>query len=139
MVALNTARSTLERAGVYLAPGVAANAVIFQGALVCLNASGFAVPGAVAATLTAVGRAEESVTGTATAGEAKAEVKAGVYRWANSTAADLITIADIGKDCFVLDDQTVARTNPGGNTRSRAGVVVDVETLGVWVRTGARS
>jgi hypothetical protein len=138
MAALTTKRDTPERAGLDRSFGVAANAVIYQGALVALNASGFAVPGSVSTTQTAAGRAEESVTGTATAGEARVRVSAGVFRWANATASDLITIADIGKDCFILDDQTVARTD-GTGTRSRAGVVVDVDTLGVWVRTGLRS
>ncbi|WP_439532037.1 hypothetical protein [Polymorphobacter sp.] len=138
MAALSTKRDTPERAGTDFSFGVAAAAVIHQGALVCLNASGFAVPGSVATTLIAVGRAEESVTGTATAGEAKVRVTAGVFRWANSTSGDLITIADIGDDCFVLDDQTVAKTN-GSSARSRAGVIVDVDTLGVWVRMGLRS
>ena len=58
MAALTTTRDTPERGGIDRAPGVAADAVIFAGSLVCLNASGFAVPGAVATTLTAIGRAE---------------------------------------------------------------------------------
>ena len=37
--------------------------------------------------------------------------------------------------CYVVDDETVAKTN-GTNTRSRAGVVVDVDAQGVWVTTG---
>jgi len=137
MAALTTTRDTPERGGIDRAPGVAADAVIFAGSLVCLNASGFAVPGAVATTLTAIGRAEASVTGTATAGEVTVPVRSGVFRFSNSTAGDLITIADIGEDCFVLDDQTVAKTD-GTGARSRAGVVVDVDTAGVWVRIGLR-
>jgi hypothetical protein len=137
-MALSAPRDTPERAGTDFAIGVAANAVIHQGALVCTNASGFLVPGSVATTLTAIGRADESVTGTATAGEVKARVRAGVFRFGNSASADLITVADIGKDCFVIDDETVAKTS-GSGARSRAGVVVDVDTLGVWVRIGLRS
>ena len=40
--------------------------------------------------------------------------------------------ADVGKTCFILDDATVAKTN-GTNTRSECGVVVQVDTAGVWV------
>jgi hypothetical protein len=45
----------------------------------------------------------------------------------------LIVQADIGKACFILDDQTVAKTD-GGATRSRAGIVEGIEGSGVWVR-----
>ena len=51
---------------------------------------------------------------------------------AQVTAADAITLADIGKDCFIVDDQTVAKTD-GAGTRSRAGRVFDVDADGVWV------
>jgi hypothetical protein len=48
----------------------------------------------------------------------------------------LITRAEIGDDCYIVDDSTVAKTNPGGNTRSVAGKIVDVDAKGVWVRIG---
>jgi hypothetical protein len=50
----------------------------------------------------------------------------------NSAAADLIAKADIGASCYVVDDQTVAKTN-GGGARPRAGKVFDVDEYGVWV------
>ena len=53
-------------------------------------------------------------------------------QFANSAATDAITLADIGKDCFIVDDQTVAKTD-GSGTRSRAGRVFDVDADGVWV------
>ena len=43
--------------------------------------------------------------------------------------------ADIGGDCFIADDQTVAKTN-GGNTRPLAGKVVGLDGGNVWVRVG---
>ena len=52
---------------------------------------------------------------------------------ANSAAADQITAADIGNDCYGVDDQTVAKTN-GANTRSVAGKIYDVDAQGVWVK-----
>lgn len=45
------------------------------------------------------------------------------------------TAADIGSDCYIVDDQTVAKTN-GTNTRSVAGKIMDVDAQGVWVRSG---
>ena len=53
------------------------------------------------------------------------------FKFAN-LAADLVTQADIGKTCYIADDQTVAKTN-GTNTRSVAGKVFDVDADGVWV------
>ena len=50
----------------------------------------------------------------------------------NSTSTDAITLADVGSDCYIVDDQTVAKTN-GSGTRSRAGRVFDVDSEGVWV------
>ena len=38
----------------------------------------------------------------------------------------------MGSDCYIVDDQTVAKTN-GGATRCVAGKVWDVDAEGVWV------
>jgi hypothetical protein len=106
---------------------------IFAGAIVMRNATGFATKGAVATTLVGVGRAEEQVDNSSgSAGDKRINVRPGVYRYANSAAGDLITIADIGKPAYAIDDQTVAKTD-GTATRSIAGFVFDVDAIGVWV------
>lgn len=51
----------------------------------------------------------------------------------NSGGADAITLANVGDDCFWVDDQTLALTN-GGGTRSRAGKIHNVTEAGVWLR-----
>lgn len=137
MVALTAARlATAQRDGIEFSRQVAANARIFEGALVCLSATGFATPGATATTLKADGVARETVDNTGGAnGAVRVTVRKGVFPFVNSAAGDAITIADIGTDCFIVDDQTVAKTN-GTNTRSVAGRVVDVDSAGVWVRIG---
>ena len=135
MTALATPRNTPERDGAVFVFPMAASVTIFAGALVMLNASGNATPGAVATGQIAVGRAEETVTNGATAAAAVVAVKAGVFRWGNSASADAITKAHIGDTCFIVDDQTVALTD-GTSTRSAAGTIVDVDDAGVWVRTG---
>ena len=38
-----------------------------------------------------------------------------------------------GRGGFVVDDETVAKTN-GGGTRSPAGIIADADDQGVWVR-----
>lgn len=136
MTALTAARNTPRLEAGNRHYGLAAAVSIWQGSLVCLNAAGFAVKGATAATLTAAGRAEETVDNSlGAAGDRRIEVKPGTFRWANSAAADLITIADRGRTAYVVDDQTVAKTD-GGATRSAGGTIVEVDALGVWVQTG---
>lgn len=131
-MALSQPRHTLERGRDLLVIPVAASTAIHQGGLVCVNAAGYAVPGSVATTLKAAGRAEESVDNSSGgAGAASVKVKRGVFLFKNS-GADAITAADTLADCFVVDDETVAKTN-GTNTRSKAGKVLEVEANGVWV------
>lgn len=131
-MALSKPRDTIERSGVLISIPVAASAVLFQGALVAVNATGYAVPGAVSATLKGAGRAEVSADNTGGADGAKSvTVKRGVFKFKNH-GADAITQADLLADCFIVDDETVAKTN-GSNTRSKAGKIVGVEATGVWV------
>lgn len=134
MAALTAGRNTPKRDGKDFSRPVAANVKIFQGALVCLSAAGWATPGAVATTLKADGiaKAEADNTGGAN-GAIKVEVEKGVFPFANSAAGDAITAADIGAVAYIVDDQTVAKTN-GGATRSAAGTIVDLDAAGVWVR-----
>ncbi len=94
--------------------------------------AGLAVPGKTAASLTPVGRAEQTVEGGASDGARTVSVRRGCFLFANSGAADAITIADTGKSCFVVDDQTVAKTS-NDSARSAAGIIFDVDASGVWV------
>lgn len=136
MAALTQDRNTPRLGGDVYHYGVAASTKLYGGSLACLNASGFLVPGATATTLIAVGRCEKQVDNSAGAdGDRKGEVRPGTYRFANSASADAITAAEIGDDCYIVDDQTVAKTS-GSSTRSLAGKVVDVDDLGVWVAVG---
>lgn len=133
MTALSAPRNTPQRVGEILAFPVAAATTIHQGSLVVLDA-GYAAPGSTATGLIAVGRAEGSATAVS-AGDAQVEVRRGTFKFANSGAGDAIAQADVGADCYIVDDQTVAKTN-GTNTRSRAGKVAAVDADGVWVQIG---
>jgi hypothetical protein len=131
-MALSADRNTPQREGDKLVLGVATLKKIYAGSLVMRNASGYATPGAVATSCLGVGRAAEQVDNSAGLDAAKTvEIERGIFRFANS-AALAITIADIGKECYVEDDQTVSRTDNGG-TRSVAGRIADVDSSGVWV------
>ena len=110
---------------------MSAGAVIYQGALVVLSA-GFAEPGTTATDLVSVGIAETHQTNSGADGAAHIDVRRdGLFPFANK-ADDLITLADIGSQCYIVDDVTVARTS-ATNTRSIAGIVRDVEDDTVWI------
>jgi hypothetical protein len=136
MGALVTDRNTPARPGDIFEGGVAAAKKCFAGALAVLNAAGHLQPATTALGLIALGRFEDRVDNSAgAAGDLTARVRRGTFRWANSAAGDAITIAEIGGACFIVDDQTVAKTD-GGGTRSKAGIISDVDAQGVWVDTG---
>ncbi len=134
MTALSADRNTPRRQGVELLELPAAAAKVFHaGALAALDAAGNATPGATATTLRGLGRVEAAVDNSAGAAGAKTvTIRRGCYRWANSAAGDAIAAADVGNNAYIVDDQTVAKTN-GSSTRSVAGRITDVDADGVWV------
>lgn len=119
--------------------GVKTATTIYKGALVCIdNTTGYAVPGAVATTLIAVGVATKTVVNAGASGSVTVDVMRGVFPFANH-GADLIVQADCGKTVFIVDDQTVAKTN-GTATRSNAGVFWGFDEAGLpLVEVGIRS
>ena len=134
-MALSAERNTLYKPGELMAFPVAASVKIYKGALVAL-AAGYAKPGTTATGLVAVGMAVETVENTwGQDGDEAVTVRPGIYAWANSAGTDAILQTQVGSDCYIVDDQTVARTD-GNGTRSKAGKVLAVDPDGVWVRTG---
>lgn len=133
MSALTSERETNEISGgaKRLAFPVKGSTTIYQGALVALDANGFAVPAKKAANLTAAGRAEETVENNGADGELSVRVHRGVYVFANTgTAANKITGAHVLKPCYMEDDQTVTALATGSSV---AGLVVRVDDQGVAV------
>lgn len=133
MTALAQDRNTLRRNGEQIEPPVAANARIYGGSIVAINSSGYAVRASADATLKTAGVAEHRADNTGGAnGDIRVRLRKSVHQFGNSSAGDAITLADIGATCYVVDDQTVAKTN-SSNTRPAAGKVFDVDADGVWV------
>ncbi|PIW54598.1 MAG: hypothetical protein COW16_10435 [Sphingomonadales bacterium CG12_big_fil_rev_8_21_14_0_65_65_10] len=133
MVALTESRLTPKRDGARFSRPVAAGATIFGGAIVALTAAGLATPGATAVGLTVDGIAKaDADNSSGAAGDIAVEVEKGVFRFANSAGADEITAAEIGDTAYLVDDQTVAKTD-GAASRSTAGKIVDVDAQGVWI------
>ncbi len=113
--------------------GVLNGVMIYDGAVVVKDASGYAKPGLTATGLVVLGVADDQADNTAGQdGDIDVPVLLGTFRLQNSTDSDLITLADIGNACFLVDDETVAKTS-GTNTRSVAGKIADVDDDGVWV------
>jgi hypothetical protein len=136
MVALAAARNT-PRLGEAPHPsqftlGMAAATTVFGGGMVCQNAGGFAVPASATAGLSRViGIAEETTANAGANGDVQVVLSHGAYRFANSAGVDAINDTHRFRECYAADDQTVALTNAGG--RPVAGIVWDVDALGVWV------
>jgi hypothetical protein len=111
----------------------------YQGGIVMVDASGFAKPGATATGSVGAGVAksnggQDRWTNSGADGASNVDVEEGTFKFANSAAGDAITKAEVGKVCYIVDDQTVAKTD-GTGTRSKAGLVEYVDTDGaVFVR-----
>lgn len=131
MTALAADRPTPRRAGRDFEFPHKTGIVFFHGALAVLDSSGDCEPGRTATGLVAVGVCR---TATADPGrpDGRVRIERGVFPFANSASADAITAADWGKTVYIVDDQTVAKTN-GTNTRSAAGICRGVDADGVWV------
>ncbi|MDR1276090.1 MAG: hypothetical protein LBL72_06890 [Candidatus Accumulibacter sp.] len=136
MGTLTQARNTLARDGVDFTYPVAASTRIYAGGIVTLSTTGFARGGAAGGTKAVGIAAETADNSSGAAGAALVKVKRGVFGFNNSASADLIKLGDVGAPCYVVDDETVAKTDDD-EARVVAGVVADVETLGsrtvVWV------
>lgn len=131
MAALTADRNTAMKDGELISVPVAASVKIYAGAKVVANASGYAAPATAAASLTYLGRAEEMADNSTGANGAISVLvrRKKAFKWANK-AGDLVTVALIGKSCYIEDDQTVRATASG---TSASGKVLAIESDGVWV------
>ncbi len=151
MSALAAARATLSKGvGVVIFNNLDApqkgNTKIYNGSIV-VSQAGYAKPGVTGTGLTTLGIANiapviqaSDTTATGPSGQladgiATVRVAQGVFLLGNSTAGDAIAQADVYSVCYVVDDQTVAKTD-GTGTRSIAGVIMEVVPAGVYVSMG---
>ena len=116
--------------------GVGANAVIWDGALVVVNAAGFLVPGTVAAThkkaaIARIDNIDGKVDNTGGANGAKrCRIMFGIYPMKIGAGGDALVEADRESLVYVMDDETVGKVSTG---RSAAGKLVDVDEGFAWV------
>ncbi|MGQ3072568.1 MAG: hypothetical protein ACT7A5_16020 [Ferrovibrionaceae bacterium] len=134
MAALTGDRDTKRQADPSLQSyPVKAATKIYAGSYVVMNSSGFAEPATAATGKTALGRAEHQADNSAGSnGDISILVRRGCFCWANSASSDLIALSEVGKTVYLVDDQTVAKTD-GSSARSAAGIVRNVDASGVWV------
>lgn len=133
MAALTGDRDTKEKDGKDGGYPVKGATKIWAGSMAAVDATGYLVPAAAVAAHKVVGASLDRYDNTSGAnGDIKAVCRRSVFRFNNSTSGDLIALTDIGANCYVVDDQTVAKTDATA-TRPRAGKVFDVDALGVWV------
>lgn len=134
MTATTKDRDTLRRTGDRRSFNLPAGSKVLAGTIACLDSSGNLVMGSTSTSQTAVGVFEATVDNTAGTAPVVVTVPTGIYGpFDNSTSTDLIEDKNIGGTCYIVDNQTVAKTN-GTNTRSKAGVIHKVDSEGVWVQ-----
>ena len=133
MANLTKPRDTSEIANgaKYLSLPVKGATTIYQGAVVAIDANGYAIPGKKAVSITAAGRAEETVENSGADGELVIRVSRGVFVFDNTaTTSNKITKAHVMQLCYMEDDHTVTALATGA---SAAGRVIRVDDEGVAV------
>lgn len=138
-MALSASRSTPRRGHplpVLINAPIKASTQVYKGGLACVDSTGYFVPGAISTTLIAMGVFMEDALGTGSSGAVRTNVETGIFKFLNSSSGDLIAQSEVGKSCYIVDDQTVAKTS-NTNTRSIAGTVIEIDPDGgVWVKVG---
>ncbi len=121
MSALTENYDAQGKAGALVSYPVASSTHIYKGALVCVNSSGYAVPGADTADYIFVGVAyEECNNSTGSDGDRRVRVlKTGSFLYAKDSSAQ----GDVGDIMYISDDQTVASSTTNSIP---AGYVVEV-------------
>lgn len=125
-------RSTPYKEGVLVAFPVAAATKIYAGSMVCVNAGGYAVPAADAASFKFVGVAQEMVDNSAGAsGDLSVSVRTeGIFLLDATSIAQASVLADM----YVVDDHTFDESNPGNGIKCGKLVKVESATLGwIWI------
>ena len=136
MANLDASRDSKRNIGDELSDEVLEAVEIFKGSMVFLTAAGYATP-IMAAGLVLRGIAQEYKDNTdGASGDVRIKTMQGVHEFKNSASSDELTKADLEKVCYVVDNQTVAKTD-GGGTRAVAGVLVSLSPGGApRVRVG---
>jgi len=100
-----------------------------------LASSGFTkvVPATSNANLMAIGIFDETVDATAAAKLVQVDLEREIVLewWANATSTDAVAATDVGKLCYMFDDQTVTITSTGRSVSGRVWAVDPVKGVAV--------
>ena len=131
MTALSENRYTKHRDGLITAHPVKASTKVFKGSLVCVDATGYAVPGADSAGFTFVGIAIENADNSAGSdGSTNVRVQTmGVFSFAKGGAESQ---ADVGGTLYIMDDQTVTTAATVNNIA--CGTLEGLDGSDLWAR-----
>lgn len=134
MTALAKDKAVTSRNGQSFTDPLRAAVKIYRGALTALDAAGNLVPaGNANAAVTRGVALDAGIDNTnGAAGDVSLKVDRGTFLFDNSAGADEITRAEIGDTVYVVDDQTVAKTDDS-SSRIAAGICRDIAVNGVWV------
>lgn len=118
---------------------VAAAKVIYAGALVCWNSTGYLVPYTDAAGLSIAGRAEAYADNSAGGdGDVEVDVATGVFEWNASATLQADGQAAVGGMVYAKDDNTVGKASETTNDVP-VGILEEIDANGLyWVSTGRR-
>lgn len=125
MAALAAAYEVVYKPGNIVLYKIAASTTIYKGALVALDTDGFLIPIAHGtASLKYVGVAEETVENDGADGAASVRVgKLGSFVYAGTAVQ-----ADVGKEAYAVDDNTIQIGTGGLTNQYKVGTVLGVET-----------
>jgi hypothetical protein len=149
-MALSTARVTQQRLdGSFnnlVVVGEKTSTTLYVGGIVCVDSTGYAVPGSSTTGLRVVGilgnqpalLPAPSYTNSGASGSVQLEVRQGTFKL-NISSGDPVTVANMFNTVYIEDDQTICATGSG---KSAAGVMVGLDGAesptgpGVWVTLG---
>lgn len=131
---LSADRATAYRDGLEQELPVAASTLIYAGSLVAVNADGYAVPAADIAGLVVMGVAMSRADNSAgAAGDMQVVVRRrGVYRFRGSG----LTQAQVGRDMYAVDDETVAAAAVTTNDVKVGHLIGYISASDGWVAIG---
>jgi hypothetical protein len=134
-MALTADRNTPMADGDFIIAGMAATKKVYAGGLAAVNAAGYCLPAADAAGLVVLGRSEQQIDNSAGAdGDLTCLIRRNRAFTFKNSATNTVTVADLGRDVYVEDDETVA--DDGGTNSIVAGKCVGVDSTGVAVIPG---
>jgi hypothetical protein len=136
MAALSAPRNTLRQGAARerITVALKANAKVFKGGIVAVDATGYGVAGASAASLIVMGIAQQTVDNTGGAsGALSVDVECGVFKLDNA-GTNTITITSVGASVYMNDDHTLSTLS---TSQSVGGKVIRLDADGsVWAYVG---